>query len=737
MSLVKYDHKGTLYCKNSIQSTTDDLILSSVTGKIKVENGQSLDVGTNSNISATKLRNISVSTNQPLVGQFLGFDGSMWKAMQTPATSFSHQITVAKSGGSYTTITEALQAAVALNPSQDNPVVIRIYSGTYIENNTPLVIPSYVSITGISKETVIIKPSNSSTTMFDMRHQTVIRDVTIRDASLAVDVKQQGTISSIIYNCYIFNCTVGVHVASGNALTCTLVNFKTYDGFIMTEAVFNEGSISLNNIDIVPIIGDIETGILHQGSLCTITDTAIVGCSVAAIHVYNSSDPNASLFMSTVFITDSFLGLNVEIGLVIATSSLFINNVTDIVVSDFGAFAYSTVMFDMSRSSISENALFYGNGISDELNERRNRLVGNVIIGEIGQYSTLAIGQGSSYKKGMIVQSNSNGVIGTWIDHTANASNPSGDSYAAFPNASTNASIYFGGDSQFVALTVVTMTKYLGGNIVFEYWNGSTWQSLSILVIDQDSHINYYSDAFGRDIAIENIRFSSIITQSWQMTQLNGRTKYWIRARIASDLTIIPILGNVRLRTSSTFVGNDGFTEYFGAAQPTKELTLHQNLLYDVSGDVAVSTDVSLSINLTLLGKNNKFNSGVNHGVIFSINIPTNINVTENLKLRFGYYRNDTASTIGSPALRFKLTYRLITQEDILDGTLTDDSSTIDVDPIPTLKQLKFLTFNVPISNAKADDILFMKLERLGAQDAYQGNIVIPHISCSGKAWCA
>lgn len=729
-----------LYISNKLRSTTDDLVLGSITGQVVIDDGQTL-VG---NIDATSIQGRPISNEQPLIGQFLGWNGNQWVATSTPASSFANQITVAKQGGHFSTIEAAISAAVSLIPSQDKPVLIRIYPGTYVENNTPLNIPSWVSIEGVSTQSVFIKPSNSNTNLFKMYSFSSLKNCTLRDCQTAVDVSNTSLVTSaIVDGCRIINANIGCHVQSDNTLVCRATTFETPSlNDTINVCIKNEGITICYNVDVMSYgVGTIVQGILHEGIMIDIDDASFTGCTNEAIYV-DSSYPLATLSMNIIHIRDSGVGIYVNNGIVQMTSAVVSLCVVHIHAAENAVFVYNSAIFDMNAVNIHNNALFYGNGVTDSVVERRNRLIGNVDIGEVNQYSTLAVGSGGTYTRGMVVQSNSNGEAGTWVDHTANARHPLGGVYDAFPNNQQNNCIYFGSDQKFVGIVQLVFAGMVGGNVVFEYWNGSAWQRFNVFATLQDEpHTIFRNNVFTRSLSIENVRFNTAILPSWSTRTLNGHNKYWARARVTSNLTFIPQFGHIRIRASSTMIGNDGFIEYFGLAQPLRALPIHKRVFNDAAGDVPDFADVPITPNIIMSGRNNRFNANHNHSIIGMIHIPDNVNTSEAMTVTVKWFREGTGGTaIGTPAIRLRATYTILNDGTVIDGNLPDASITVDIDTLPNAKEQQKTIFKIPLAGIETDGILVLKLERRGTEDTYSGNapdgsIIVNSVKCEAKVW--
>jgi hypothetical protein len=102
--------------------------------------------GGQGNTSVIRIQGLPVSTATPITGEVLKFDGSIWAPGADNAAHYENVIVVAKSGGNFTTITDALNSITTNDDS--NRFLIKVAPGTYTEQVT---MKPYVDIEGSGK----------------------------------------------------------------------------------------------------------------------------------------------------------------------------------------------------------------------------------------------------------------------------------------------------------------------------------------------------------------------------------------------------------------------------------------------------------------------------------------------------------------------------------------------------------------------------------------------------------
>ncbi len=104
----------------------------------------------------------------------------------------------------------------------------------------------------------------------------------------------------------------------------------------------------------------------------------------------------------------------------------------------------------------------------------------------------------------------------------------------------TNARMYMGSDIKTImGINFTTSTGGTVGNSVWEYWNGSSWATLSY-----DVYANFSSNSTNAEKMYLNTLTTLAFRQplsDWEITTVNGISKYWLRNRVTSNYTVSPI----------------------------------------------------------------------------------------------------------------------------------------------------------------------------------------------------
>jgi hypothetical protein len=140
---------------------------------------------------------------------------------------------------------------------------------------------------------------------------------------------------------------------------------------------------------------------------------------------------------------------------------------------------------------------------------------------------------------GYVFYNDDTGGTPAWTDYSSQAGDESTADWYPSPTAPTvNDCIYFGDASKFVSVKCLASTQGAATSVpvwAYEYWNGSTWTTLSTTT-------NTLTDwRFATTVHAEAI-FTA--PSDWATTTVNSQSAYWIRARCttAGTYTTRPVM---------------------------------------------------------------------------------------------------------------------------------------------------------------------------------------------------
>lgn len=362
------------------------------------------------------------------------------------------------------------------------------------------------------------------------------------------------------------------------------------------------------------------------------------------------------------------------------------------------------------------------------------RVSGDLSVGTHVLGAASHLGQGESHTTGIRVFQNDNLDVGTFTDITAAMDSPTGSAIALFNGTTPNRTVFFGADMPFFGIRPnVTVAINLGaGALIWEFWDGVTWKAVNIMVADSDNPFNQYAeDAFGR-VAFEHVRTGD--TSTMALLNLNGATKYWLRVRISSAIVASPTVEQVRLETSRTEITKDGSLSFFGDARLIRQLDWKRELLVDQAGASPANENITVSTNITLAATDNRFNNGVVDARAGIIEMPTGLDTSLSLQLVVDWFSLATGGDI-----ELEVDFAIITEGDIIDGTLPESRVSQIITVPGTLRTLVRTIFDIPVNNIIPKDSLGIRIFRdatgSNLDDTLVGNIVLVETRLFGHFW--
>ena len=381
-----------------------------------------------------------------------------------------------------------------------------------------------------------------------------------------------------------------------------------------------------------------------------------------------------------------------------------------------------------------------GTGRSVDGGQDKFEIRSDISAGQIAAPRSAAFGGGAATMKGLEVFKNTNLEVGTWSSITNNMRNFLGSVDSLFTSTGVGASVYFGADDKFYGVysSIVTTLLIGSGAIVWEIWNGSSWYAINVSATDREEHESN-GDEFWQFTGEQDARFG--LVGSWSQKSLNGTTKYWARARIATAVTRTPTSQFIRLHPDYSSFYEDGALEYFGSARPYRALGgVHLSLAHPLVSGAGADSDVLYSSTVKAAALANEFQNGAIDGLVSSFVLPDEVDTSFEVDFIVHWY---AAATTGTEivALSLEIGDAPVVDSSKIDGTLGETQYDELIEAKHTADLLKKTTFSVDLSDRKPGDLIPWSLFRdaTGATsptgDDYSDSIVVVSISAIARFW--
>lgn len=607
---------------------------------------------------------------------------------------FSNVINVAKLGGDFTTIKDALDSIT--NNTSVNRYTIFVSPGTYIENN-PLQCKEYVTIASQGLHTAIVKPLNSNEHLFIsvlFTHFTgLIFDGVTGAGKYTINHIVAGDVT--IKNCVFKDCINGLllnHVsATGEIHNCIgKTVFDTVDKMIHVTL----GNLTLNGLNIrttstITTLVEVD----GVGAFCSIRDikclspnitTAfkfINGCRVSGamndiafaydgIIIYGD-DTIVNMDVLKIFnlqndgLRIENTGTGIELSMFSTTISgcgrwnFFIENPNSIV-SGNG-------FTEINKGYIIEGAKFYATLLDITEDDEGLNIFGELRVGTPENPAESSLGEGDSYTRGMLVYT----FDGSGFTDISVSASTASLSQFSFLNTSADTALYITSSltksdkvkHYGIKTKVITSGVMDSGSIVVEYWDSSGWTSVNIMETEGENKYFPKANYIFQTIGSNQIRYDIILANdNWIKNDpmTGGTDYYWIRFRIVSGITSSPVFEQFKLHTNRYEINTDGFIEYFGKARPIGQLPINIGSASPIEGNMQ-SQSIYISENIGVGFQTNKFTAttdilGLSTRLPYSVDTSSNINIiwsglfntshTPEFTIRWGWVKQgDTIST--------------------------------------------------------------------------------------------
>jgi len=653
--------------------------------------------------------------------QFLQRQGNTIQGTGTAVVTPPRTITVAPSGigADAANITDALVLINALVPpvSFSDPAVIQVAGGVYFETN-PLVIPDGLLIDGAGPQVTAHLPNDPAAFMFTCAGSSTFKDISIEEAYLPGGggfIADGLSASVYVDNCWMRGVIDPYRSINGGLFYSTSNRITAFAGDPINNVFDLQDSDGIA-YSVNDFISGNPNALWEHIYRCVDSVVIAISCFTQAAQIgmkVESGGLIRATACSGVLMRDA--AVDVLDGRIEALSNGFssVEGGIDLRVGAAGEFYGVSNSIRDDKLEVAAGGKLVSSALSAIPDEETFSNFGDMTVGGPlpGQGSTFAVGGGGRTVISMAVQSNTNGEVGVWEDHTEDARSQTGSSFPMFPVNAAEASMYIGADFPFPAFQYATANPSIIGSpddTIVEIWDGASWVVPGAYMVNVDGAADLQ---FARDILTraetDNIRFGD--ESSWTLKTLNGINKYWARIRLVSPITSVGDFDHMSLWPNCAFVDEDGTIEFFGAARIEEGVSWARLLLDPLQGQTPTSQNINVSPSMDINAQLNRFERNQLRALAGQIVIPEGTDTSRPLELVFDFF-----AVVGGGQAELILISAQTNIGSVLDGTLPETivSAVIPIDP--TAFTLQAAIVEIPIQNLVPGDIITVAIQRNG-----------------------
>lgn len=593
-------------------------------------------------------------------------------------------ITVAKSGGDYTTIATALAAA----SSGD---VIQVYpdGGVGYSETNPLVIPTGVSLVGMDgPDRITISPTDVNSPLITMGEMAKIANVTLSGVTNSAGIYAPAGLSlASIADVVALNCSIGIESDCAGLVIVRGMTVQSGTGAAILRANAG-GFIGATDLFVASgctyIRGLVADG---AGAYILVNNSALDGIVTDAIYAANgglvrphvmqvSGSPTNGIHIAATGGTIDGSSINLLDG-----SSAY-----DILIeSATGVVEISSGRIDSTKISITAGAVVRGYYLEAFAQDKGTSIQGELHVGSPEQPAETVLGEGDSTTLNMVVKTWDGAA--TYVDVTADI--VAGTPVTGFPGLGTGNALLIGNTSRkFPGWkdSISTAVVLGAGALRVRLSNGAGgWNTVYVMTSDADAPYDAHAQQIFRRVQNSQVRFDTQGTawSSWAKDTYDGDSCYWCMIDIiTAAITTAPVFdgepASIKCHTNRYEVNADGYAEKFGAARYRKRMLVHQALTDPLTGAAPGNGGLAFSSTITLTPTQNRFANNTTDGFGQIIVTADGLDTSMPITLRIGW-----VPRVGGPAtVELEASWRVHTpgtpglgDGSLVDGSLVDDGT--------------------------------------------------------------
>lgn len=554
-------------------------------------------------------------------------------------------IIVADAGGDFTNQKDAL---ASINPDENNRYTILDYRSIGTEDN-PVQLKEYVTVKSVgSNNTTRIVAANPNQDLYLGAHLAYLIGLSLFGVSGVgyYAIKHTTAGEMVVKDCVFTDCVNGIHVNNVSALINIFdCGIYTPGAVTTTRGIYVQaGNVTIDFLKIVAT-SDVTTIIEADGSNSIMTINRLLsfspnvvtgmkftdGCRIAGSHnnivactdalVVYGNNAQVRLIGLVVFNTTNDglrienTGTNVELALFSTTISGCAN--LNVNILNPNSLVSGSGFSEINKFYLVTGARFYASILDVTEDDEGINMLGELHVGTPENPTESVFGEGDSYTRGMLAYTYDGS---SFVDISVNARSASGSTFT-FPNLNADTAIYVASSLMYlgnhvehfgIKTKVNTIANFGAGNIVAEYWNGSTYVEVNTMETESSSIAGKYfpkAKNIFQTLQSNHIRYDAdLINDDWSENDpmTLGDDYYWMRYRITAAITTAPIFEQWKIHSSRTEINADGWVEYFGRARPIGQLPIIIGLTKPFAGNMQ-NQSIWVSDNIAVGFVTNKF----------------------------------------------------------------------------------------------------------------------------------
>ncbi len=376
----------------------------------------------------------------------------------------------------------------------------------------------------------------------------------------------------------------------------------------------------------------------------------------------------------------------------------------------------------------SEHTIFYSDIGNSQNVSPIIRTHGNLEIGQPNRGSSLSVGRGTEYQKGLHLHSS--GTTGT--TNLILSATTKGVIWS-FESLTAGEELYIGSSERYPNGDYVnwcgfelTYTGSTGGTYTVEYYSGGTWVDITYQVTNQEFGYNYSNNLFNRTVGTrEDVRIGigDANVSNWGELSLFGHTAKWLRVTMVTPPSSLPQFDLLWMEGSHTKINQNGISTYYGSALYRDTIITAGNI-FGVDGAVTdANIDVGSTVTWTHVMENSQFNTSammgteVGDAIMLQTVLPKGTCTAYPLKISLHYILVGSGPLIDLP----ELTISVVVKE-TYNNKISDPTGGI-VPTKRTLSNTNDLTTNGAEQTVELGELSDFSNEYLSVTDEYEYDI--------------